>query len=245
MEALVKYQEPGSDEIVRDGLIQRFEFTYEQAHVTLRRHLESASSGGDKIDRMSFPALIRTASEQGPLLNGWDVWEKFRDARNLTSHTYHETSAINVVRKIPLFAGEVAYLVDAMKGRELMNPTGSVSATSPIHLQLHEWEIVAAILRAHVPRKAVWAFGSRATERRVKRFSDLDLAVEGRLDMDESYGLEEDFDQSSLPIKVDVVQLGLISSEFRARIEKDYVLVQEGALSADAAGLPSRESVSA
>ena len=118
-EALAKYEEAGSDEIVRDGLIQRFEFTYEQAHVTLRRHLESASSGGDKVDRMSFPALIRTASEQGLLLNGWDVWEKFRDARNLTSHTYNETSAINVVQKIPSFVQEVDYLADSMRSREL------------------------------------------------------------------------------------------------------------------------------
>ena len=118
-EADVKFKEPGSDEIVRDGLIQRFEFTYEQAHVTLRRHLEIASSGGDRVDRMSFPALIRTASEQGLLLNGWDVWEKFRDARNLTSHTYNEASAIAVVQTIPSFVEEIGYLVDAMRTREL------------------------------------------------------------------------------------------------------------------------------
>ena len=126
-----------------------------------------------------------------------------------------------------------------------MNLNVGVPASPPIHLQLREWEIVAAILHKHVPGKAVWAFGSRATGRRVKRFSDLDLAVEGRLDIIESFGLEEDFDESSLPIKVDVVQLGSISPEFRARIEKDFVLVQEGSASAEVAGSLPQEHVSA
>ncbi len=100
-------------------------------------------------------------------------------------------------------------------------------AGSAIHLEAKWFGLVSDILRRHVPDRRVWAFGSRATGRRVKRFSDLDLAVEGRLDLGVSFVLEVEFDESSLPIKVDVVQLGAITPEFRARIEKDFVLVQE------------------
>ncbi len=100
-------------------------------------------------------------------------------------------------------------------------------AGSAIDLEAKWFGLVSDILRRHVPDRRVWAFGSRATGRRVKRFSDLDLAVEGRLDLGVSSGLEVEFDESSLPIKVDVVQLGAITPEFRARIEKDFVLVQE------------------
>lgn len=39
---------------------------------------------------MSFPTLIRTASENGLLRSGWDTWYEFRKARNLTSHVYDE-----------------------------------------------------------------------------------------------------------------------------------------------------------
>jgi predicted nucleotidyltransferase len=100
--------------------------------------------------------------------------------------------------------------------------------TAPqVTLQPDECEIVAAILRKHVPGRAVWAFGSRATGKRVKRFSDLDLAVEGRLTAAESCGLADDFDESLLPIKVDVVELDGMSEEFRRRVEKDFVLVQK------------------
>jgi hypothetical protein len=49
----------------------------------------------------------------------------------------------------------------------------------------------------------------------LKRFSDLDLAVEGKLPWQESAGLDEAFDESPLPNKVDVVELGLVGAEFR------------------------------
>ncbi len=66
-------QEPG-DEQVRDGLIQRFEFTYELSHRTLRRYLKEAAASADEIERMSFADLIRTANAQGLLRSDWPMW---------------------------------------------------------------------------------------------------------------------------------------------------------------------------
>ncbi len=86
--------------------------------------------------------------------------------------------------------------------------------------------IVREVLARHIPGCAVWAFGSRATGVRVKPFSDLDLAIEGRLTAEESVGLIDDFDESILPIKVDLVELALVTPEFRQRIEQDFVPVQ-------------------
>jgi len=117
IEGLAVYRETPNYDLIRDGLIQRFEFTYELAHGTLRRYLEASSSGGESVDRMSFPTLIRTASEQGLLLNGWDVWEGFRKVRKQTSHTYNETAALEVVEEIPSFVTEVGFLVAMLKER--------------------------------------------------------------------------------------------------------------------------------
>ena len=39
-EGLARYERDTTDEQVRDGLIQRFEFTYEVSHKTLKRYLE-------------------------------------------------------------------------------------------------------------------------------------------------------------------------------------------------------------
>jgi predicted nucleotidyltransferase len=97
----------------------------------------------------------------------------------------------------------------------------------PIAVEPHQWEELAAILRTHLPGRRVWAFGSRATGKRVRRFSDLDLAIGGEeLPLDLLGALREALDESSLPFKVDVVELATITPEFRARVEPEMVLVQ-------------------
>lgn len=97
----------------------------------------------------------------------------------------------------------------------------------PIVLEPREWEEVSAILRNHLPGRRVWAFGSRATGRRVRRFSDLDLAMEGEeLTLSQAALLREAFDESRLPFKVDVAELGSLTPEFRSRIQEELVLVQ-------------------
>ena len=70
-EGLARYQTDTSDAQIRDGLIQRFEFTYDLAHKLLRRALEEAAANPQEVDQMTFPALIRTATEQGLLLSDW------------------------------------------------------------------------------------------------------------------------------------------------------------------------------
>jgi predicted nucleotidyltransferase len=108
----------------------------------------------------------------------------------------------------------------------------TMPVTKTISLPEHEWELVRSILKQHIPEKTVWAFGSRATGGRLlKRFSDLDLAVEGKLTWEEHATLAEAFDESLLPIKVDIVELGQVDAEFRGRIEKDFVVVQGAASS--------------
>jgi hypothetical protein len=68
-------------------------------------------------NKMTFPTLIRTASEMGLLRSGWDVWYRFREARNLTSHVYNEDIARQVVDKIPSFAEETDYLYAELERR--------------------------------------------------------------------------------------------------------------------------------
>jgi type I restriction enzyme S subunit len=98
----------------------------------------------------------------------------------------------------------------------------------PIAIEPQQWEELSSILKAHLPGRKVWAFGSRATGRRVKRYSDLDLLIDGdSLSFREAALLDEALDESRLPFKVDVVQMASLTPEFRARIEPELVLVQE------------------
>ena len=110
-EAVQEFGRQPKNKFIRDATIQRFEYTYELTHKMLRRYLELTEPNPGEIDKMTFPTLIRTASERGLLLHGWDVWTIYRDARNMTSHVYDEDKAIKVVKVIPDFYQESKHLL--------------------------------------------------------------------------------------------------------------------------------------
>lgn len=102
--------------------------------------------------------------------------------------------------------------------------------TPPIDVRPEHWAIVRDILRQHVPRHEVWAFGSRARNA-AKRYSDLDLAVitEAPLSLDVGAALAEAFSESDLPWRVDVVDWATTSPGFRSIIARDKVIIQRPA----------------
>ena len=116
-EGLARYRLDTADTQIRDGLIQRFEFTYDLSHKLLRRALEEAAANPADIDRMSFPTLIRTGVEQGLVAGDWATWRMFREMRNITSHTYDEAKALQVAGAIPGFLEEAQALVERLQGR--------------------------------------------------------------------------------------------------------------------------------
>ena len=116
-EGLRRHREEPHDLQLRDGLIQRFEFTYELSHKTLRRYLEYAAANPALFDEMTFQDQIRSANEQGLLLGAWPEWRGYRKLRGQTSHTYSESVAVDVVSHLPEFLEEVTYLRDQLRDR--------------------------------------------------------------------------------------------------------------------------------
>lgn len=116
-EGLARQRHEPTDEQLRDGLIQRFEFTYEVSHRTLKRFLKEGAASPDDIEQMSFADLIRTANAQGLLRGDWPAWRTFRQMRARTSHTYNATIAEQVVAAIPGFLDEVEHLVAELRRR--------------------------------------------------------------------------------------------------------------------------------
>jgi len=109
-EGLERYHRDESDTQIRDGLVQRLEFTYELAHKTLKRYLEYGSATPQQFDSMPFQDLIRSGNEQNLLLSDWPRWRQFREMRSKTSHTYDEDIALEVVSGIPAFLEEAIFL---------------------------------------------------------------------------------------------------------------------------------------
>ena len=104
-------------EVIKAGVIQNFEFTYELSHKMLKRYLEMSSANPSTIEEMPFSDLIRTGREQGLLLTSWDVWKTFRKARSTTSHTYDEAKAKEILDLIPEFLKEARYLLGQLQTR--------------------------------------------------------------------------------------------------------------------------------
>ncbi len=96
--------EPKS-EIVRDGVIQRFEYSHELALRFMKRILEIQH--GDLVDQMGYNNLLRTASERGYIENV-EKWFDYRTSRNQSSHTYDGSVAAIV------FAAATPFLADAL-----------------------------------------------------------------------------------------------------------------------------------
>ena len=102
----------------------------------------------------------------------------------------------------------------------------TVPSDIPICIDLSDEElsIVQDVLRRHVPEREVWAFGSRARHT-AKKFSDLDLAVMGEspLGLSLQAAMNEAFQESALPFKVDLVDWASITPAFRQVIERGRV----------------------
>ena len=91
--------------------------------------------------------------------------------------------------------------------------------------------LVCTIVTAHLERQGVRVFGSRAHRKakpsQAKPFSDLDLLVLGAPLGDKLRGmLEEAFDESDLPFRVDIAEAATLNPEFRARIEPQAVALE-------------------
>jgi nucleotidyltransferase substrate binding protein (TIGR01987 family) len=231
-EAWAAYEAQPDQTTYRDAVVRRFESAFELAQSLLKKFVVAFSVNAKEREQLTFPTLIRTASQDGVLLNGYDVWVKFREARSRTRNTHDDNVAAAVTKVVPAFLEEVRFLSRRLE-EELRAVPEAAPSEKTLYLPEYELEQVRAILKEHLPDRAVWVFGSRATGGRLlRRFSDLDLAVEGKLTWGESGALSDAFEVSLLPIKVDVVELGLVDADFRERIEKDFVVVQPAGVAA-------------
>jgi len=97
---------------------------------------------------------------------------------------------------------------------------------SKIEITPEHLDIVIKILDKHLNLEDVdvYVFGSRA-KLTAKRCSDLDLALESKniILHSDIFAIKDDFENSLLPYKVDVIDLDSISDEFKKIIKNDLI----------------------
>ena len=107
-----------TDAITRDSMIQRFEYTYSISLKMIKRYFAGGAFVFENIDGMTFNEMIRQANKMGLLRSNLEKWDNYRQKRNLTSHTYDEKIAQEVVSIIEDFALEAKYLLEKLKEKQ-------------------------------------------------------------------------------------------------------------------------------
>lgn len=82
-------------ELEKDGVIQRFEFTFELAWKTLKDYLEDQSFA----DISSPKKAIQKAFESG-LIGDGNIWIEMQEDRNRMSHLYNQSESEKIFENI-------------------------------------------------------------------------------------------------------------------------------------------------
>lgn len=101
-------------------------------------------------------------------------------------------------------------------------------AARAIDLPAEHQAQVLDIIRHRLPEARVWVYGSRA-KGRARRYSDLDLMLDdhGRpISASVMGNLDEDFEESDLPIIVELHDMAQTDAMFLARVRKDFLRLE-------------------
>ena len=102
----------GKNDIIRDSLIQRFEFTYELTHKTLKEFMKYL---GVTLEN-SFPRTIYKKAYVNNLISDDSVWINLLEDRNYTSHIYNESLADEIAKRIvDKYVDAIGELVDNLE----------------------------------------------------------------------------------------------------------------------------------
>jgi len=92
-EGIAKYDE--ADDLSRDGVIQRFEFTFELAWKTLKAVFEDEGLTG-----LNSPKTVLREAFAAELIKDDELWLAMLSDRNSTTHIYSEQLAIEICHNI-------------------------------------------------------------------------------------------------------------------------------------------------
>ena len=100
-------------EVVKAGVIQNFEFTYELCWKFMKRWLE-VNGEGASVDGVTRKELFRIAAERR-LIDNIEAWFVYTESRNETAHTYDPETAADVFESAKSFVGDARLLLNRLK----------------------------------------------------------------------------------------------------------------------------------
>lgn len=104
------------NDLTRDGLIQRFEFTFELAWKTLKIIFEEEGVLG-----LNSPKLVLKEAYSADIIQDQRLWLNMLSDRNATSHIYSESVAVEISNRIlNLYIVELERIGGSIKERLML-----------------------------------------------------------------------------------------------------------------------------
>jgi len=100
-------------EVIKAGVIQNFEFTYELCWKFMKRWLE-VNIGTAYVEGVTRRELFRLSAEN-KLIDDVDQWMEYHDARNETSHTYDQDTADDIFQVAQTFFSDALELLQVLE----------------------------------------------------------------------------------------------------------------------------------
>lgn len=100
-------------EVIKAGVIQNFEFTYELCWKFMKRWLE-VNIGTAYVEGVTRRELFRL-SVKNKLIKDVDQWMEYHDARNETSHTYDQDTADDIFQVAQTFFSDAFELLQVLE----------------------------------------------------------------------------------------------------------------------------------
>ncbi|MEX2445654.1 MAG: HI0074 family nucleotidyltransferase substrate-binding subunit [Alkalispirochaeta sp.] len=180
-----------------EGMVQRFEYTFELAWKTLKDFLELQGFS------VAYPRDVLKTAFQTELIAMGDAWFEMLDRRNEAAHTYDRERFVEITNAIRTrFLPALTALVDRL------NQERGQFGLMPAHV-----EAIAAVLRDFDEIERVVVFGSRAMGT-FKTGSDVDLCVFGtNVDAELARRVERTLNEKTpTPYRVDVLAYNAIEN---------------------------------
>ena len=95
LEAAVQDYQQYNMESIRDGMIQRFEFSFELAWKSLKEYM--AEQG---VADLQFPKQVLQEAYAAGLIDHEEIWLEMLRARNSMSHIYDDELAVKIAQRI-------------------------------------------------------------------------------------------------------------------------------------------------
>ena len=221
----LQQREPGDTlfDTLRAASVKEFEIVLEQSGNLLKKRLRPYFASNRQADRLTFKNVFRhTAKHDLISVEACERWFAYR--------TTGTTQRTTTERASPRRRSDCCRTSSSMPG----SWQGSYPRqwmTDRLDLPLRYRRELEALLREHVPDAEVWAYGSRVSGESHPA-SDLDLVLRGPNLEPLSHGfsdLLEALEDSNIPILVQAHDWARLPERFHREIERDYVVLQEGA----------------